>query len=209
MLSRSRILTIPGGGGGGYIAGDSSGASSANIVGNYFISGPSTSVTAFTRGNANFQGYVQDNFYDADRDGTLNGAVIAPTSSNYGGMVIAAARFPYPAPATVLSGAAVVDKVLDGVGTSKVRDATDALLVSEVRSYGKSGELISDETAAPVSYTPGALQGGAAVVDTDGDGIPDDVELMLGTDPNVADSLQDEDGNGYTNIEDWANSLVA
>jgi hypothetical protein len=34
------------GGGGGYIAGDSAGASFANIVNNVFISGPSTSVTA-------------------------------------------------------------------------------------------------------------------------------------------------------------------
>lgn len=44
------------GGGGGYIAGDSDGHSNANIINNYFISGPSTSVTAFTRGNANFHG---------------------------------------------------------------------------------------------------------------------------------------------------------
>ena len=44
------------GGGGGYIAGDSDGQSNANIINNYFISGPSTSVTAFTRGNANFHG---------------------------------------------------------------------------------------------------------------------------------------------------------
>ncbi len=34
------------GGGGGYIAGDSAGASFANIVNNVFISGPSTSITA-------------------------------------------------------------------------------------------------------------------------------------------------------------------
>jgi hypothetical protein len=44
------------GGGGGYIAGDSDGQSYANVINNYFISGPSTSVTAFTRGNANFHG---------------------------------------------------------------------------------------------------------------------------------------------------------
>uniref|UniRef100_L2FBN5 Pectate lyase n=1 Tax=Colletotrichum fructicola (strain Nara gc5) TaxID=1213859 RepID=L2FBN5_COLFN len=63
------------GGGGGYIAGDSDGASYANIINNYFISGPSTSVTAFTRGNANFRGYVKNNFYDSNKDGV--GASIA------------------------------------------------------------------------------------------------------------------------------------
>ena len=55
------------GGGGGYIAGDSDGQSYANIISNYFISGPSTSVTAFTRGNANFHGYVSGNYYDSDK----------------------------------------------------------------------------------------------------------------------------------------------
>lgn len=68
-----RLTSIQGGGGGGYIAGDSAGLSYANIVGNYFISGPSTSVTAFTRGNANFHGYVSGNFYDPDKDGVLDG----------------------------------------------------------------------------------------------------------------------------------------
>jgi hypothetical protein len=42
------------GGGGGYIAGDSQADSYANIINNYFISGPDTTVTAFTRGNSYF-----------------------------------------------------------------------------------------------------------------------------------------------------------
>lgn len=53
------------GGGGAYIAGgDSAGQSYANIMNNVFISGPSTSVLPFTRGNANFHAYVQRNYYD-------------------------------------------------------------------------------------------------------------------------------------------------
>ncbi|PNS15373.1 hypothetical protein CAC42_632 [Sphaceloma murrayae] len=197
------------GGGGGYIAGDSAGKSSANIIGNYFISGPSTSVTAFTRGNENFSGFVQDNYYDYDKDGTLNGTPLGAASTNYGGMALATARFDYPAPAKLLNATEVIDVVLSSVGASKVRDAVDTFLVDEVKTFGKAGNLISDETAAPMSYDPAALKGGAAPLDTDGDGIPDDVELQMGTDPNVKDSLEDKDGNGYTNIEDWANSLVA
>ncbi|KAF2218380.1 pectin lyase fold/virulence factor [Elsinoe ampelina] len=196
------------GGGGGYIAGDSSGKSSANIIGNYFISGPSTSVTAFTRGNENFSGFVLDNFYDSDKDGSLNGKALGASSSNYGGMVLATAKFNYPSPAEVLPASQVVDAVLAKVGASKVRDAVDTFLINEVKSFGKSGKLISDEKAAPMSYDPAALKGGAKPVDTDGDGIPDDVERQIGSDPNVNDSLK-KDASGYSNIEVWANSLVA
>ncbi|EPS42883.1 hypothetical protein H072_3139 [Dactylellina haptotyla CBS 200.50] len=196
------------GGGGGYIAGDSDGQSRANIINNYFISGPSTSVTAFTRGNANFQGYVKDNYYDPNQNGVLDGTILGPASSNYGGMVIVTSKFDYPAPANIMSAPDALTYVLANVGCSKVRDATDKRLVQEVQSWGKSGQLISDETASPMSYSSGALNGGTKWVDTDGDGIPDAAEIAMGTDPNVADSMQDKNGNGYKNIEDWANSLV-
>jgi len=85
------------GGGGGYIADDSDGLSYANIVGNYIISGPSTSVTAFTRGNANFNGYVSGNYYDSNQNGILDGVLPSAVSSNYGGMVIVSIKFAYPA----------------------------------------------------------------------------------------------------------------
>lgn len=75
----------------------------ANIIGNYFVSGPSTSVTAFTRGNEYFHGYVENNWYDPDQDGTLNGAELGVDSSNYGGMVIVDTKYDYPAVSTVLT----------------------------------------------------------------------------------------------------------
>lgn len=178
------------GGGGGYIAGDSSAASEANIVGNYFISGPSTSVTAFTRGNANFKGYVEANFYDSDRNGALNGVELGVAASNYGGMNIQAAKFPFPAPAKILSAADALTLAEMSVGASKVRDSIDERLITELKSYGKSGELISDETAAPMNG-PGTIGGGIQWVDANGNGIPDDVESK------------------FSSIEDWANSLVS
>ncbi|KAL4916172.1 putative pectate lyase C [Aspergillus aurantiobrunneus] len=192
------------GGGGGYIAGDSDGQSYVNIIGNYFISGPSTSVTAFTRGNANFHGYVENNFYDSDQDGTLNGSELGADSSNYGGMEIVETKHDYPAPESILTPEEVVTYVTENVGASLVRDAVDAFLVEEVLSYGAEGALISDEEDVG---GPGDLDGGTTPTDTDGDGIPDDVEAELGTDPNVADSTE-LDSSGYTWLEVWANSLV-
>ena len=88
-----------------------------------------------------------------------------------------------------------------------MRDGVDARLLMELQSYGTVGELIADENAAPMSG-PGTVASGTAPKDTDSDGIPDSVELSLGTNPNVADSMFDENGNGFANVEDWANSLV-
>ncbi|KAI8931304.1 hypothetical protein NX059_011646 [Plenodomus lindquistii] len=177
------------GGGGGYIAGDSSAASEANIVGNYFISGPSTSVTAFTRGNANFKGYVEANFYDSNRDGSLNGAVLGVAASNYGGLSIQTTKFPFPSPTKILSAADALKLAQTSAGASKVRDAVDNKLVTELQSYGKMGQLISDENAAPMNG-PGTIAGGTPWADANENGIPDDVESK------------------FSNVEDWANSLV-
>ncbi|CBX90811.1 hypothetical protein IAQ61_002292 [Plenodomus lingam] len=177
------------GGGGGYIAGDSSAVSEANIVGNYFISGPSTTITAFTRGNANFKGYVDANFYDSDKDGALNGAEIGVASSNYGGLNIQSSKFAFPGPAKTLAPADALKLVETSAGASKVRDAVDKRLIAELQSYGKMGQLISDENAAPMNG-PGTIAGGTPWVDANGNGIPDDVESQ------------------FSNVEDWANSLV-
>ncbi|KAF4302122.1 putative pectate lyase protein [Botryosphaeria dothidea] len=193
------------GGGGGYIAGDSSGTSHANIIGNYFISGPSTSVTAFTRGNENFNGYVKGNFYDSDKDGELNGSELGESATNYGGMALVSTKFDYPPPDKVLSAQDALTAVIKGVGASLKRDTVDTTLVKQLQSYGKDGALISDEKASPMNG-PGYLAPGATPKDTDGDGIPDDAETDLGTDVSVDDSMAVTDG--YANVERWANSLV-
>lgn len=174
-------------------------------MGNYFISGPSTSVTAFTRGNDNFNGYVKANFYDPDKDGQLNGSELGEASSNYGGMVLVSTAYDYPPPDKVLSAADAVTAVIKGVGASLRRDSVDAVLVQQLQSYGKDGALISDEKASPMNG-PGYLAPGAAPADADGDGIPDDAETDLGTDPSKDDSMAVTDG--YANVERWANSLV-
>ncbi|ORY19586.1 pectin lyase fold/virulence factor [Clohesyomyces aquaticus] len=195
------------GGGGAYIAGDSEGQSEANIVGNYFVAGPSTSVAAFTRGNANFKGYVAGNYFDGDKDGVLNGKEIGVTAANYADMTLVQSRFAYPAPAKIMGAADALRFVQQYAGASLVRDVVDKRLVQELASFGKTGELISDESASPMNGV-GSVAGGTRAVDTDGDGIPDDVETRMGTDKGRADAMEDKDGNGYVNVEDWANNLV-
>ncbi|KAH8163291.1 hypothetical protein CIB48_g4980 [Xylaria polymorpha] len=196
------------GGGGGYIAGDSDGQSYANIINNYFISGPTTSVTAFTRGNANFHGYVSNNFYDSDKNGVLDGTALCVKTACYSDMDIVATKFDYPGPTTLRSPQDAVTYVLNNVGaTYPSRDAVDAHLVAEVRSWGKTGQLISDEKASPM-YGPGYIAGGAKPTDTDGDGIPDAWEQANGLNPQDPSDAMKIGSSGYANIEVYVNSLV-
>ncbi|PBK96980.1 pectin lyase-like protein [Armillaria gallica] len=195
------------GGGGGYIAGDSAGQSYANIIGNVFISGPSTTIHPFTRGNENFHAYVSDNYYDPDQDGTSNGWVLSPTTDNYSDIDFQTSRYDYPTVVTLLSSSQVLASVRASVGASKVRDRVDTYLIeTELGSLGTQGALISNPTASPING-PGPIDGGIALTDSDGDGIPDVYESALGTNPNVADSATIA-SNGYANIENYFNSLV-
>jgi hypothetical protein len=53
------------------------------------------------------------------------------------------------------------------------------------------------------------LAGAAAPVDSDDDGMPDDAwEEAHGLDPTRDDSIADRDGDGYTNLEEYLNSLA-
>jgi len=49
---------------------------------------------------------------------------------------------------------------------------------------------------------------GERVIDTDGDGMPDEWEKKHGLDPNdPSDAAKDKSGDGYTNIEKYLNGL--
>ncbi len=137
----------------------------------------------------------------------LDGTLIPPTSTDYGGMALVSTKFPYPSPAKLLTAQDAVTQALNFAGASLVRDGVDKRLIAELRSYGTVGELMTNENDPPMGG-PGTIASGTKAKDTDGDGIPDAVEVAMGTNPNVADSMQDKNGNGYANVEDWANSLV-
>ncbi|KAF5380993.1 hypothetical protein D9615_004072 [Tricholomella constricta] len=195
------------GGGGGYIAGDSDGPSYANILNNVFISGPSTSVSPFTRGNANFHTYVSNNYYDPNQDGVLDGWILSQSTANYSPVDFQATKYNYPTVGTLLSPLDALNKVKASAGASKSRDRVDTYLINaELGSLGKVGATISDPTASPMNG-PGPISGGTAPVDTDKDGIPDAYETAHGTDPKVNDSAKIA-SNGYANIENYINSLV-
>jgi hypothetical protein len=95
----------------------------------------------------------------------------------------------------------VKSKVLAGAGAiAPSRDSLDAEMVNDALNG----------TASYIStpYWP-TLAAGTAPADSDSDGMPDSWESAHGLNPNSsADGNADRDGDGYTNIEEYINSLI-
>jgi autotransporter-associated beta strand protein len=190
--------------GGGYILGDSAGQSFVNVIENYYINGPSTGIQPFTRGNLNFHIYAQNNYHDDNLNGRLDGSIVP--QSGYTTVDWITTPFPYPT-LNAMPAPEAYDYVIANAGASRVRDRVDLRLIEETQSLGSLGEIISNESDPPMNG-PGPVAGGRAPADTDQDGMPDYWEIAAGLNPAVADHNGDADGNGYTNLEDYLNSLV-
>lgn len=98
----------------------------------------------------------------------------------------------------------VYDLVLDNVGAIiPDRDAVDNRIVQDVRD--STGNIISSQNE--VGGWPNYASG-IPPIDTDNDGMPDDWEISHGLNPNdPTDANEDQDGDGYTNIEEYINSF--
>ncbi|MGF0118616.1 fibronectin type III domain-containing protein [Promicromonospora sp. Marseille-Q5078] len=191
-----------------YVAGGESGTKGyGNVVGNYFVAGVNSAnpTAGVVRGNENYQVFLDDNRIDSNRDGVLNGR-------NTGSGMIEAARpairvperFEYP-PVHSQSPRRALDLTLDHAGSSVVRDAVDARVVEEVRH--QTGAIIGDES--DVGGYP-ELDEGTPAPDADRDGMADDWERARGLDPaDPEDRNGDDDGDRYTNLEEYLHELAA
>ncbi len=193
---------------GAYImGGDSEGESFANAVSNYFIKGPANGGSPFSVGNNLYHLYADDNWHDGNRNQLLDGYLI-PHSEFGGGPDFQATPYNYPVlptwPASTL-----IDSVLPSVGASlPYRDLEDCYVIDELKSFGKKGYLITNETENPIG-TPAqwTMWTGTKRTDTDNDGIPDEWETANGLNPNLASDAVELAANGYLNIENYINSI--
>lgn len=119
------------------------------------------------------------------------------------------------APVKTQTAEAAYASILDEAGCSLVRDIVDQRIIKEIRTgtatYGETyrgGKKGIIDSQKEVGGWPD-LKSTPAALDSDHDGMPDDWERKHGLDPkNFTDGALDANGNGYTNLEKYLNSLV-
>ena len=193
-------------GGTGYVGGHSGTNHYADLINNYFIKGPSSSGPFAGQFAATDFIHQTGNWLDLDRNGRLDGRLVLP--EDFGQK--APPTF-VPAPTVTGSAAwtpdsaqAAFEKVLGGAGASLHRDPVDQRLIADLTSLGLRGQTTRDPEEMGGF---GAIAGGAAPTDSDGDGLPDSWEAAHSLDPRVADSNRVA-ASGYTRLEEYLNELA-
>lgn len=188
----------------GIVGGHSAADNYQDVMNNYFITGPSSgsSNKYFDQWTETDHLYSNGNYTDDNRDGKLNGRLI----TDYNGATpMQQPNLKCQAPMNLEPAEDAFYAVMEHAGASRVRDGHDLRIIEQLASLGTKGAFIANEQDVGGI---GTLAGADAPADSDGDGMPDEWEKANGTDPDKADANGDADGNGYTNIEDYVNSLA-
>lgn len=133
----------------GLVGGHSEADHYLDALGNYFIAGPNSNGRAageFAKTDHVFQ---KDNWADTDKDGKLNARELGTSDfgSGEGAPTFVTNLTVAPQIAVkILSASAALTNVLANAGCSLHRDAVDARLIDEVKSFGKHGKRIDSET---------------------------------------------------------------
>jgi pectate lyase len=174
-----------------------------NYVGNYGISGPSTSATAlFNPASAATQIYVPagTNYLDRDKNGILNGTAATGTRLMNGAFTNSPTRFDLPE-VTTLDATQAYIQVLSRAGANYYRDPVDRRLIRNVMN--QKGAIIDSQNQ--VGGYP-ALPSGQAPADSNNDGVPDYFAVANGFN-TTTDIHKLDSGNGYTWLESYLHSL--
>ncbi len=191
----------------GYILGDTSGRSDGAMLGNYLIAGPETNGGTLDSPTSAYNLYAVGNYYDSDKDGTLDGRLLG--KGDFGSVTWhETPSVEYPE-VEAMTAKEALDYVIENAGASKWRDQVDDYVIDELVSYGKKGKTISDEASLGLSNAVGTIPGGPPPADVDRDGMADSWETANGLDPSdPEDRNEDRNGDGWTNLEEYINSLV-
>ncbi|MFG6687368.1 LamG-like jellyroll fold domain-containing protein [Mariniflexile sp. HNIBRBA6329] len=200
------------------MGGDSAGVSEVNIINNYFMGGPYTSSsvsTPFNRGNSNFYLYGSGNYFDNNKNGVLDGALVSEDLTGYptgDALSLQQTPYDYPEKNNSITAQQAFDKAILNVGASYPRrDQVDSLMIDDLASKGLRGSYVYREYDLPfINGGLGHVYGAPAPLDTDNDGMPDAWEDANGLNKNnAADALTVSTTNApYLNIEVYINGLV-
>ncbi len=193
---------------GGTCSGLTQGKFPVNYVANYIRPGPSSRArTPITIGSpSDLVFFIRDNVFEGNDALTADNTRFFNRTEMDGIKQVQIVDKPFAAaPVKTLPAAEALEAVLATVGASlPVRDAVDARIVDHVRQ--RQGAIIDSQTQVggwpqyrPLPPPP----------DSDRDGMPDVWEIAHGLNPaDPSDNSKDRDGDGYTNIEEYLNSLV-
>ena len=191
----------------GFVGGHSAEDHYQDIAGNYFIAGPNSKDSFLAMFTATDHVYQQNNFVDMNKDGKLNGRLI--TTSDF-----------VKQTATMLTEPSMLQKsnvkigtpqqaykiVVAQAGSSLNRDAVDSRIVSYVTSLGRAGQIF--KTEAEAGGQPAISEKHSTIKDTDADGMPDTWETAHHLNTNNAADAYQINKNGYSNLEEYLNSLT-
>jgi len=190
----------------GYVGGHGEADHYADLIGNYFIKGPSSSdsfIGEFTRTDHTYQ---SGNFVDLNLNGKLDGRAVTQEDFEHVNADMLKEPFAKPeVPVRVEPAKVIVSEISSDAGDSLCRDAVDARLVNDLLSFGTKGHFIANESE--VGGLPLSSQA-TAPVDSDNDGIPDEWERAHHLNPHDPTDAQKLDPQtGYSNLELYLNGI--
>jgi hypothetical protein len=179
------------------------GVALSNIIGNYYKIGPNTGTNKGITVDALSKGtlvYVSGNVGPGRLTDTGDDWLAVNGSTVYRSLTAITPSGIVPQPAMV-----AYNLVLKNAGAiAPRRDSVDTRIIQEVTNG--TGRWIDSQNQ--VGGWP-ILAAGTPPTDTDHDGMPNVWETARGLNPNNrSDGSQDRNGDGYTNVEEYLNSLI-
>jgi pectate lyase len=188
---------------------DKFGEPNVNVVGNYYKKGPGTGTDGRTVTYEIFYYNNSSRFPKVYPKGNIGWH--RPTDDLAETLLVAkdphlvVVDKPFPAAkVTTTSASDAYAAVLANVGAVRpIRDGHDTRVVNDTKNG--TGKIIDDPSEVGGWLT---MKPGTPPTDSDHDGMPDAWETEHGLNPtNASDGPKDSDGDGYTNVEEYLNSI--
>ena len=186
----------------GVVGGHSAADNYQDLMNNYFIAGPNGSAKYFDQWTETDHMYSSGNYFDGNCDGILNGTLV---TDHHSATPMQSPSLKCSAPMNLETAAQAYESVVEHVGASRVRDVHDKRIIEQLTSLGTKGAFIDNEQNVGGI---GIVAGGPKIADADNDGMADEWEVANGLNPSKNDANEYSSDNGYTNIENYVNSLA-